>query len=336
MPWRGGLLPPLAAAERFSMKLSEKLNGHLGWPDPHFSAIVAAFVASSSGQTPAHLGALPDFTSPIKTTRRSPWTPCAAHSGSPTSSSPVAPANVRSCPPTCRELQDALPAGSPVKLVSFTTDPDFDTPAVLKKYGTPLRRARGPMDFLDRRQSRPSPRHRGGPEIERPGQSARRTGKRRRSLHPQRQIRAHRPERAHPRLFRRRNRGGRRAGPGRRQSPGPPMKARAVRHDPARPARRQRHPQRPERGFSGRRLRVYQEEKHARPPQLHDQRLRHVGLFLACYLTYHIFVHTSRVFEDPAWFRPIYLAILGTHTILAVVIVPLVFMTLSRASAGAI
>jgi protein SCO1/2 len=34
-----------------------------------------------------------------------------------------------------RDIQDKLPAGLPVKLVSFTTDPDFDTPAVLKSYG---------------------------------------------------------------------------------------------------------------------------------------------------------------------------------------------------------
>jgi protein SCO1/2 len=33
-------------------------------------------------------------------------------------------------------IQDALPAGLPIKLVSFTTDPDFDTPGVLKQYGT--------------------------------------------------------------------------------------------------------------------------------------------------------------------------------------------------------
>jgi len=55
------------------------------------------------------------------------------------------------------------------------------------------------------------------------------------------------------------------------------------------------------------------------------------ALFLACYLTYHIFVHHVTVFRNPAWFRPIYLAILGTHTILAVVIVPMIFVTLSRA-----
>jgi putative membrane protein len=60
------------------------------------------------------------------------------------------------------------------------------------------------------------------------------------------------------------------------------------------------------------------------------------ALFLACYLTYHIYLgvvlHRGPTrFENPPWFRPIYLTILITHTILAVVIVPLVFMTLSRA-----
>jgi uncharacterized membrane protein YozB (DUF420 family) len=55
------------------------------------------------------------------------------------------------------------------------------------------------------------------------------------------------------------------------------------------------------------------------------------AIFLACYLTYHILVHHVTIFRNPAWFRPIYLTILGTHTILAVVIVPLIFMSLSRA-----
>jgi putative membrane protein len=59
-------------------------------------------------------------------------------------------------------------------------------------------------------------------------------------------------------------------------------------------------------------------------------------LFLACYLTYHFYLafalHRGPTrFLDPAWFRPIYLTLLATHTILAVVIVPMVFMTLSRA-----
>lgn len=34
-----------------------------------------------------------------------------------------------------KSLQDKLPAGSAAKLVTLTTDPDFDSPAVLKKYG---------------------------------------------------------------------------------------------------------------------------------------------------------------------------------------------------------
>jgi uncharacterized membrane protein YozB (DUF420 family) len=56
-------------------------------------------------------------------------------------------------------------------------------------------------------------------------------------------------------------------------------------------------------------------------------------VFLACYLTYHsylaIVLHRGPThFLHPAWFRPIYLTILGTHTILALVIVPLILRTL--------
>jgi uncharacterized membrane protein YozB (DUF420 family) len=54
-------------------------------------------------------------------------------------------------------------------------------------------------------------------------------------------------------------------------------------------------------------------------------------IFLACYLTYHATVKTVTHFADPAWFRPIYLTILLTHTVLAVVIVPLILTTLWRA-----
>jgi uncharacterized membrane protein YozB (DUF420 family) len=58
-------------------------------------------------------------------------------------------------------------------------------------------------------------------------------------------------------------------------------------------------------------------------------------LFLACYLTYHGYLayHLHRGptrFVNPPAFRPVYLFILLTHTILAVVIVPLVLITLSR------
>ena len=53
-------------------------------------------------------------------------------------------------------------------------------------------------------------------------------------------------------------------------------------------------------------------------------------LFLTCYLIYHY--HAGRTeFRNPQWFRPIYLTILISHTILAVAIVPLVLVTLLRA-----
>jgi len=59
-------------------------------------------------------------------------------------------------------------------------------------------------------------------------------------------------------------------------------------------------------------------------------------LFLVCYLTYHgylaYYLHKGpTIFKEPAWFRPIYLTILLTHTVLAALIVPLVLVTLSRA-----
>ncbi len=54
-------------------------------------------------------------------------------------------------------------------------------------------------------------------------------------------------------------------------------------------------------------------------------------IFLICYLTYHFTVKTLTRFHDPAWFRPIYLTILITHTILAAAIVPMILVTLSRA-----
>ena len=54
------------------------------------------------------------------------------------------------------------------------------------------------------------------------------------------------------------------------------------------------------------------------------------ALFLTCYLIYHYNAGRT-VFRDPAWFRPIYLTILLTHTILAVIIVPMVLTTLYHA-----
>jgi uncharacterized membrane protein YozB (DUF420 family) len=53
-------------------------------------------------------------------------------------------------------------------------------------------------------------------------------------------------------------------------------------------------------------------------------------LFLASYLTYH-YNHGSTRFQGTGIVRPIYFTILTTHTILAIVIVPLVILTFYRA-----
>ncbi len=54
-------------------------------------------------------------------------------------------------------------------------------------------------------------------------------------------------------------------------------------------------------------------------------------LFLVGYLTYHFAVHGVTRFRDPAWFRPFYLVLLLTHTVLAAAIAPMIIITLSRA-----
>ena len=50
-------------------------------------------------------------------------------------------------------------------------------------------------------------------------------------------------------------------------------------------------------------------------------------LFLISYLTYHAY-HGTTAFTGEGWIRPIYFAILTTHTLCAVAIVPLVIVTL--------
>jgi uncharacterized membrane protein YozB (DUF420 family) len=54
------------------------------------------------------------------------------------------------------------------------------------------------------------------------------------------------------------------------------------------------------------------------------------ALFLMSYLTYHYYVG-SMPFRGQGWVRPLYFAILISHTILAAAIVPLVLITLFRA-----
>lgn len=56
-------------------------------------------------------------------------------------------------------------------------------------------------------------------------------------------------------------------------------------------------------------------------------------LFLISYLTYH-YHHGSTRFAGQGIVRPLYFTILLTHTILAVVIVPLIIVTLYRAARG--
>ena len=59
-------------------------------------------------------------------------------------------------------------------------------------------------------------------------------------------------------------------------------------------------------------------------------------IFLICYIVYHSYrfyvLHIGPTkFVNPEWFKPIYLTILITHTILAITIVPLILITLWRA-----
>ena len=56
-------------------------------------------------------------------------------------------------------------------------------------------------------------------------------------------------------------------------------------------------------------------------------------VFLASYLVYH-FNHGSTRFQGQGLIRPVYFTILLTHTVLAVVIVPLILLTLRRAWRG--
>jgi putative membrane protein len=54
------------------------------------------------------------------------------------------------------------------------------------------------------------------------------------------------------------------------------------------------------------------------------------SVFLASYLVYHYRVGHV-VFNGQGWIRPVYFVLLTTHTILAVVIVPMILVTLRRA-----
>lgn len=57
-------------------------------------------------------------------------------------------------------------------------------------------------------------------------------------------------------------------------------------------------------------------------------------VFLACYLTYHFSVVAVTKFQGTGWVRPVYFTILISHIILAVVIVPLILMSLYHGLRG--
>ena len=57
------------------------------------------------------------------------------------------------------------------------------------------------------------------------------------------------------------------------------------------------------------------------------------ALFLISYLTYHYY-HGATKFPGQGFVRPFYFTLLFTHTILAIVIVPLILITLYRAARG--
>jgi uncharacterized membrane protein YozB (DUF420 family) len=57
------------------------------------------------------------------------------------------------------------------------------------------------------------------------------------------------------------------------------------------------------------------------------------NLFLTSYVYYHWHVGSVH-FQGQGWSRPVYFTILTSHTILAIVIVPMVIITLSRALRG--
>ena len=53
--------------------------------------------------------------------------------------------------------------------------------------------------------------------------------------------------------------------------------------------------------------------------------------FLISYVIYHIRIHQVIHFQGQGWIRPVYFTLLLSHTILAIVIVPLILITLRRA-----
>jgi uncharacterized membrane protein YozB (DUF420 family) len=53
--------------------------------------------------------------------------------------------------------------------------------------------------------------------------------------------------------------------------------------------------------------------------------------FLVSYVVHHIRVKQMILFQGQGWIRPVYFTLLTSHTILAIVIVPMIIVTLRRA-----
>ncbi len=53
--------------------------------------------------------------------------------------------------------------------------------------------------------------------------------------------------------------------------------------------------------------------------------------FLVSYVIYHIRIREVIHFQGQGWIRPVYFTLLTSHTILAIIIVPLILITLRRA-----
>jgi putative membrane protein len=56
--------------------------------------------------------------------------------------------------------------------------------------------------------------------------------------------------------------------------------------------------------------------------------------FLVSYVIYHIRIRQVVHFQGQGWIRPVYFTLLTSHTILAIVIVPMILITLRRAWLG--
>ena len=55
------------------------------------------------------------------------------------------------------------------------------------------------------------------------------------------------------------------------------------------------------------------------------------ALFLISYVTYHLRAGKVVLFQGQGWIRPVYFTLLISHTVLAIVIVPMIIITLRRA-----